>query len=190
MTVKDLQAVNPVKALKPVQPLQPVHRRSRRGFTLLEVALVLAVLAILATLALPSLGYRLERQRVLTAAQTLAGDLSEARFEAARRGAPLFVQTRTGADWCWAVATTPECDCGGAVPQACALHVQRASSHRGVRLPEGLALRLEAVGGAEGTRRTALLETTRGEQLRVEVSTLGRARVCALRGTWPQTPAC
>ena len=161
-----------------------------RGFTLLEVALGLAVLAILAALAVPSLGRRLERQRVLTAAHTLAGDLAEARFEAARRGQALFVQTRGGADWCWAVATTAECDCGAEQPQACSLQVQQARSHKGVRLPEGLALRLDASGAADGARRAAVLETARGEQLRVEVSALGRARVCAARGTWAQTPPC
>ena len=170
--------------------LEPMKARTRRGFTLLEVAIGLAVLAILAALALPNLGHRLERQRVQTAAQTLAGDVAEARFEAARRGQALYLQTRSGADWCWAVTTTPECDCGAAEPQTCALHVQRASSHRNVRLSEGLALRLQASGAAEGGRRAAVLETARGEQLRVDVSALGRARVCALRGSWGQMAAC
>ncbi len=166
-------------------------RRPALGFTMIEVGLALAVLAILAALALPDLGRRMERQRLQGAAQGLAADLTEARFEAARQGQALFVEARpgqAGANWCWAVARSAGCDCAAA--QACQVHAVRSADWRGVRLVEGLAVSLQPGGTAAGPQQAALLESSRGEQLRVEVSTLGRARVCATRGSWPSVPAC
>jgi type IV fimbrial biogenesis protein FimT len=163
------------------------HHRAR-GLTLLEVAIVLAVMAVLAALALPALGHRSERQRLQFAAESLAGDLAEARFEAARRGQALYVETRTGPDWCWAVAASSGCSCSEAL--SCQVHRVAASTHRGVRLTEGLAVRLSPDGGANGAQTIAVLETRRGDRLHVEVSALGRARVCASGGTWPALAPC
>ncbi len=167
-------------------------RRPAFGFTMIEVGLALAVLAILATLALPDVGRRMERQRLQGAAQGLAADLAEARFEAARQGQSLYVEARAApsrdSGWCWAVARSAGCDC--AALQACQLHTVRSADWRGVRLVEGLAVTLDPGGTAAGRQQTALLESSRGEQLRVEVSALGRARVCASRGSWPSMPAC
>ncbi|MDP2005057.1 MAG: GspH/FimT family protein [Rubrivivax sp.] len=158
------------------------------GFTMVEAALAVAVLAILAAIALPDIGRRMERQRLQGAAQGLAADLAEARFEAARQGQVLFVEARAGAGWCWAVARSAGCDCGEAL--ACQLHAVRGTDWRGVRLVEGLTVVLDPGGTSAGPQTAALLETARGEQLRVEVSALGRARVCAQRGIWPGMPAC
>lgn len=167
-------------------------RRPALGFTMIEVGLALAVLAILAALALPDIGRRMERQRLQGAAQGLAADLAEARFEAARQGHALFVEARPAPspdnDWCWAVARSAGCDC--ATAQACLVHAVRSADWRGVRLVEGLAVTLQPGGTAAGLQQAALLESSRGEQLRVEVSALGRARVCATRGSWPSVPAC
>lgn len=167
-------------------------RRAAFGFTLIEIGLALAVLAILAALALPDVGRRMERQRLQAAAQGLAGDLAEARFEAARQGQALFVEARVAASrdsgWCWAVARSAGCDCTAAL--ACQVHAVRSADWRGVRLVEGLAVTLQPGGTATGAQQSALLESSRGEQLRVEVSALGRARVCATRGSWPSVPAC
>ncbi len=163
------------------------HFRVQRGLTFLEVALVLAVIAIFASLAVPSFTARMERQRVQGAAEALAGDIAEARFEAARRGQPLFVEATAGASWCWAVATAPGCSCDGT--QSCQLHAVRAGTQRGVKLVEGLAVRIDPAGAAQATQ-AALLETSRGERLRVEVSPLGRPRVCAVSGTWSNTAPC
>lgn len=167
-------------------------RRPAPGFTLIEIGLALAVLAILAALALPDLGRGMERQRLQGAAQGLAADLAEARFEAARQGQALFVEARPApsrdSGWCWAVARSAGCDCAAA--QACQVHAVRSADWRGVRLVEGLAVTLQPGGTAAGPQQAALLESSRGEQLRVEVSALGRARVCAARGSWPSVPAC
>ncbi|MDO9073959.1 MAG: GspH/FimT family protein [Rubrivivax sp.] len=167
-------------------------RRPAPGFTMIELALALVVLAILAALALPDLGRRMERQRLQGAAQGLAADLAEARFEAARQGQALFVEARPAASrdsgWCWAVARSAGCDCAAA--EACQVHAVRSADWRGVRLVEGLAVALQPGGTTAGAQQAALLESSRGEQLRVEVSALGRARVCATRGSWPNVPVC
>lgn len=172
--------------------LKPRRRApAARGFTLLEAGIALAVVAILATAALPGLGHRLQRQRLQGAAQSLAADLNEARFEAARSGQPLFVQARAGEPWCWAVAQSSGCDCATPVTTTgCKLHAVHSGSYRGVRLVQGLDVSWEPSGGATGALRAAVMETAGGEQLRVEVSPLGRARVCA-RGTgWPGVTSC
>lgn len=159
----------------------------RRGFTLLELAMVLAVMVVLAGLAVPSLGARLERQRARSAAEALAADLNEARFEASRRGQALFVETRLGPQWCWTVATASGCECGA--PAACRVHSAGAADHRGVQLVGGLAVRLDA-SGLPAETQSAAFETPHGERLRVELSTLGRTRLCVEKGHWPQLPNC
>lgn len=162
----------------------------RRGLTLLELVIALAVTAMLASLALPTLGARLDRARLQGAAEALAADLGEARFEAARRGGALFVETADaagGAAWCWAVAVNPGCSCGA--PQACQLHVARGADHPGVKLVAGLSARLEPSGEAKATQ-AATLEGARGDRLRVELSNLGRPRICAEKGNWPRLPSC
>ncbi len=164
--------------------------RAARGFTMIEIAIVLAVMAVLATLALPSLGARLERGRLQGAAELLAADLAEARFEAAKRGGPLFVETAEaaeGAAWCWAVATQAGCNCGQS--QSCQLRTARASDHPGVKLTAGISARLDPSGEAKATQ-AATLESSRGDRLRVELSALGRPRICAEKGNWPRITAC
>jgi type IV fimbrial biogenesis protein FimT len=164
------------------------RRRSTRGLTLIELVIALAVLAILSALAWPSVGARLERQRVLTAAQMLAADLADARFEAAQRGQTLHVQVNPGPAWCWAVARTDTCPCGTPAA-ACSLRSVPNAEHPGVLMIEGHAVTLLPTGDTEG-RHAATLSSRRGEQLRVELSALGRPRVCAVSSTWKEVPAC
>lgn len=149
-----------------------------RGFTMLEAMIALAIVALVASLALPSFSAASERARLKSAAEALAADLSEARFEAARRGSTLHVEIQTGAEWCWSVATRPGCGCAAS---SCRLKSTRGSEHAGIALAEAQSTRFEPVGtGPSGT--VARLESTRGEQLKVELSPLGRARICAPEG--------
>ena len=164
-----------------------MRRRATRGLTLLELAIVLAVLAVLSALALPNFGGRIERQRMQAAAESLAADLTEARFEAARRGTPLYVQSTPGSDWCWVVSTLPSCPCGSA--QACGLRSAGAAQHRGVELLGGMSLRLDP-GGQPDAAQAVELRTRRGERLRVELSAMGRTRICSLTSGMGRMPAC
>jgi len=160
-----------------------------RGLTLLELVVTLAVLAVLCTLALPSLGQRVDRARLAGAAELLAADIADARFEAARLGRPLHLQARPGTDWCWSVANAPGCDCAAA--QVCQLKTVQAPDHPGVRLLEPFSLQLHP--GGEADTQPARLEGRRGERLRVALTPLGRTRICsegAGSGSAGRYPSC
>lgn len=157
------------------------------GLTLLELVICVAVLAVLGVLALPSLGGQLERQRLRNAAQSLAGDIAEARFLAAQRGLPVHVLAQDGATWCWGVSMSSGCDCSAA--QACRIHAVPGASHTGIRLLTTMAVQLQPTGEALASA-SATFESGHGDRLRVDVSPQGRARLCAQSGSWPQLPPC
>jgi len=160
--------------------------KRHRGLTLLELMIGLAVLAIVASLALPSFASVSARGRLRAVAETLAADLNEARFEAARRGQALHLEMATGADWCWAVATSEGCACGER--QSCQLKAVHGHEHSGVELLQAGSTRLDATGTA--VVASTLFQSTRGERLRVDVSALGRASICAPAGKIPGYPDC
>lgn len=162
-------------------------RTLQRGLTLLEISIALALLAVLGALAVPSLGARLDQQRLYTAAEALVADVNEARFEAARQGRALHVVMQSGDAWCWAVATQPDCTCGQA--QACELRSAQQRDHAGVRLLAGQTLHLAASGQADAFG-SATLESRRGNRLRLDVPLLGRPRVCTLSGAANRYPPC
>jgi len=158
-----------------------------RGVTLLELIVGLAILAVLGTLALPSMHGRMARERLNGAAEALAADLADARFEAARRGAPLHIDLALGDDWCWSVAAAPGCACG--VAQSCQLKAVRALDHPGVRLVSGRSAMLDAQGFADGPLG-ATFDSAMNESLRVDMRALGRARVCSLHGASKRYAPC
>ncbi len=164
-----------------------INKQPDTGLTLLELVICVAVLAVLGMLALPGLGTQLERQRLRNAAQTLVGDITEARFLAAQRGQPVHVLAQDGPQWCWGISMSSGCDCSTA--QACRIHAVPAASHTGIRLLNGMAVQLEPTGVVQAAASTTF-ESPHGDRLRVDVSPQGRPRVCALSGTWPQMPAC
>ena len=158
-----------------------------RGVTLLELLVGLAILAVVGSLALPSMHGPLARERLSHAAQALAGDLADARFEAARRAAPLHIEVTPGTQGCWSVAAVPGCGCSA--PQPCQIKTVRALDHPGVRLVSGRGARVDAHGVADGPL-AATFESAANESLRVDLLALGRARVCSLRGPSRRHPAC
>lgn len=162
-----------------------VTRRTRRGLTLIELAVVMALLVTLATLALPSMVDTLARHRVRAAGEALVAEMADARFAAAQRQHAMHVGFATGADWCWALATAPACDCR--VPQACRVKAMGAAQFKGVDLQASQDVQFEPGGRGSGH---AELKSSRGHVLRAEVGPSGRPRLCAPGGVVPGVPAC
>ena len=166
-----------------------------RGVTLIELMMGLAVLAVLSALALPAMGSRLEHQRLAMAAETLAADLTEARFEAARRGLGMRMNAVAGPNgqhWCWAVAPAtgsvlPDCAC--AQTRSCGHRSVAAMDHPGVKMSQGRQVLLAADGSAQ-TATAAVFESRSGDRLQVDMLALGRARICSPTGMRGRYPAC
>ncbi len=148
--------------------------RAAKGLTLIELAVVIALLVTLATLAIPSFADQLARHRARAAGEALLAELRETRYDAAQRQQTMHVSFAAGADWCWAVTQSAGCDCR--VPQSCRVKAVGAAHFKGVELIAGDDARFEPAGTGSGH---AELRSSRGHVLRVEVSPLGRSRLCA-----------
>lgn len=171
---------------------QHAGRRRQGGLTLIELTVALALVAVLATLALPSFGSMLNRHRLKAAAENMALDLAELRFQAARRGVALHLQVSPGADWCYALALAPGCDCN--TQQHCQIKTVHGRDHPGVLLEDGANLLFEAPGAQAQPLMPrqigAVLKSTDGSRLQVGVSALGRPKVCAPGAAVPGYAAC
>ena len=176
--------------LRPATPGSVRRRRRSAGLTLLEALTTLAVLAILATVALPATGERIERTRLQAVAELLVADLANARIEAAQSGQPLHLAVTGGPDWCWSVSPVAGCGCGES--RSCQLRRVSSAEYPGFTLSEAQGLEL---GPTEVATRTpiAALESRHGERLKVELSALGRPRLCLAASRTPaawRTPRC
>lgn len=166
----------------------PAARRPR-GFTLIELMFAVALLALLATLALPPVAGTLARYRLKAAAEHLAHDLAELRFESAQRGVPLHLRFDRGESWCYALAAASPCGCrsGG----TCRIKAVSGADFPGVRLVEAQDAQFRPEAAAEvETEGGALLQGADGSQLRVALTRLGRPKVCAPGGAVGGYAAC
>lgn len=158
---------------------------ARRGLTLVELAVVIGLLATVATIAIPSFADHLARHRLKAAGEALVIDLSEARWTAAQRGKAMHLNFASGASWCWSMAETAACDCR--VPQACRIKAVGPAQWKGIELANAEDAHFEPEGTGGGR---AELRSSRGHVLRVEVSPMGRARLCSPRGDMPGLAGC
>jgi type IV fimbrial biogenesis protein FimT len=161
------------------------------GLSLIELAVVLAVLVILATVALPPVNQHLQRQRLALAAETLAADVAEGRFEAARLGRAVTLATQASEHWTWtlsAAAAGPNSATAGTLAGAAFRQVSH-SAHPGVRLIGSHSLALLPTGMAAAST-VAVFESPKGERLRVATGPTGRARVCSETAAWGRYSAC
>ncbi len=169
--------------------------RPARGVTLIELLVALTVMAILAGIAVPSFTTFMQRSALSTEADALASALSVARANALSRNTWVTVAP-INADWQngWTVCLNPtrNADCTG-------LNVilQRARNTQDLTIgfsstPQATALSYSPVGYTRtlaDTMQSAQILMTLGNanQRLVDVSQLGRVRVCTPTTTTPAT---
>jgi type IV fimbrial biogenesis protein FimT len=173
-------------------------RRAPAGLTLIELVIALMIVVVLGAMAMPSFSAMLQQQRLTAAARQLAADLGEARQEAIRRNQTVqVVFGRGGGQWCYALlagdddAAAPDCSPRGAGDGARVLKRVTAADHPGIALLEARTMRLAAGGEAVALQTpSASLANGRGEQLRVQLSRLGRVAICGSDAPVGDLPRC
>ena len=174
--------------------------RSNIGFTLIEMIATVAVLAVLVTVGIPSFQETIDKRRLTGAAEQLQADLQYARSEAIKRNGNVFVSFTlvSGTDWCYGMSsTTATCNCNTAT--SCQLDgVEKVVNEDGFRnISLGVAsitgnnLNFEPRRGLVSVNSNATpiatgsvtltsnIGTTSAKVLRIDVSRLGRVKLCS-----------
>ena len=148
-----------------------------RGVTLLELMIVLALMVVIASLAVPELGRQLSRWQMQAVAERLSSDLAEARFAAVQRRSAQHVRIQSGPAWCWSVSELPNCPCDAVH------HCQRqrvvAPARGRIVITNDAQLRFEPRAEVQAGAPAVGVASPHGERLQVQLSPLGRARVCS-----------
>lgn len=167
-----------------------VSPRRVRGITLIECVIALAILAALMGIALPSFGEAMARARLRSAAEDLALGLGNARLESVRAGAgPVHVTVLPGSNWCWSVGPVAHVDCRSP-SMGSTLHVVRGEAYPGVTMERGIGASFDGRNTLAAAGLAAELASAQGHVLRVQVTPLGRAIICAPQGRSLDYPRC
>jgi type IV fimbrial biogenesis protein FimT len=188
-----------------------MERHIPRGLTLVELLTVVAILAILLTLGMPAMDQLLQKNRLRAAAESLLTTLHYARAETLARPAPAHkVHVSFHRDelqphaWCFGLRRGAPCDCrldDVAAGDACVLDVAGVAVLKVVSSLDFPGVRLHDITfgagdytlfhPARGTARSGHVTFALAQDLRVVLSPLGRARLCAPPDTLlPGYPAC
>lgn len=161
----------------------------------------IAVLAILMTLAVPSFNDFFQRYRLRGAADDVATLLAIARTEAVTRNRNVAVVfSGTGAAWCVGaevagepaspgdlVATAPTCNCSGDCNIGARVMESQGANYNGVTVaavPASFSFnRLTGAIDPLGTSTTTFQSPNGTYSLAVDVSPLGRGRLCVPNGS-------
>jgi prepilin-type N-terminal cleavage/methylation domain-containing protein len=163
--------------------------RPQRGLTLVELMVAVAMLAVLGVMAGPPMGNMMARHRVQAAAAQLGVDLGDSRYEATRRGGKVYVNFQNGSDWCYVITSDPAATC--ATESDRVFKRVRAKQYPGVALNAAQPIVFDVASGL-GPAVPALvqLSSARGDLVTVQVSLLGRAKVCTPDGALKTLPHC
>jgi type IV fimbrial biogenesis protein FimT len=164
-------------------------RHRTRGFTLIEAVIAIGVVALLTSLALPSFNDMMARARLRAAAEDLALGLGNARLESLRPGSGvLHVTVHSGTPWCWAVGPVPQSDCRGNAPGA--HKVVHGTDYPGITMSEGSSAVFDGSQQIAGITLAATFVSAQGQALRVHMTPLGRASICAQDVRIADYPIC
>jgi type IV fimbrial biogenesis protein FimT len=200
-----------------IQGNPPQHRRASTrtagGFTIIEVMVVVLVVSVLLTVGLPAFNGYLERNRLRSAAEGIANDFGFARSEAIMRGPAGTMNVSfkvTGpTDWCYGFVVSGECDCkvsDTTDASACVIDIAGTNTLRRVLSTEyqgDVSMTMDNATKFSGTNPTAMFTATRGlanagevrlsadgNSVYVQITALGRVRICSPSSTIVGYPTC
>lgn len=160
------------------------------GLTLIELIVTVMVLGILSAIAIPSFTNFFERQRLIGAASALSEAIGYTRAEALKRDTEmtLSVDASPSSQWCFgSIVSSSGCSCDGGSP-ACevdgALQGSSYSDFPGVTLSASQSLySINPRRGTISSTEYMTLTNSLGNELRVEMTKLGRASICVPAGS-------
>ena len=164
------------------------RRQCQRGFTLVESAMVLGIVAVMVGVGAPSFDEVRATRLLDVAAAQLRTDVQLARSTAVAIGQTVRLQVQSEA--------AGSCSCTPAGTASCADPAQllRTAAYGPA---QGLALKanvgsmaFEPIQGTVTPTGTLTMSTRRGDQLKVVVNVMGRARSCKAAGDLHGYPAC
>lgn len=173
------------------------------GFTLIEVMIVVVIAAILLALAIPAFQDTIDRNRLKSVAETILSDLELMKLESVKRSQSVFLSIRNDdaavGDWCYGMRNSASCDCKSTTCTIDGISkIVSYNDFKGVKItapattsPTPHDLWVEQVRGTiDWTSRAPTtydyrirMTSARGKELDIEVSTLGRFRICSPSGS-------
>lgn len=175
------------------------HPRRQTGVTLVESAMVLGIVAVMVGVAAPALDDLRASRLVGAAAAQLRTDVQLARSTAVSLGQTVRLQVHSATNGsCYVMHTGPagSCSCNPEGTASCTDPAQllRAAvygSTQGLAVQANVgSMAFEPFQGTVTPTGTLTMSNHRGDQLKVVVNVMGRARTCKASGHLHGHPAC
>jgi type IV fimbrial biogenesis protein FimT len=148
------------------------------GFTLIELLIVMAIIGILAVISYPAMQDSIERQKLISAAETVSSDFKWAKSESIKRNDNTIIDLTDGADGSWSYTIS---DSDGVIRTTTAASnsdfSQISMTHNFGADDTGF----DSVRGIALENGTLSL-TSPNFDLDVTLSTMGRVRICSPSG--------
>lgn len=155
-----------------------IAMNSVKGFTLIELMIVIVIVGTLVALSSPNFSSSIERQKLVSAAETISTDFQWAKIEAIKRNDSIDIDLVSGNNGAWSYTIS---DSDGIIRTTAANDYNDFS---GISLTQnftGSDFEIEPARGTVADFGTASL-TSPNLDLNVVVSRLGRIRICSPSG--------